>query len=88
MDTKVLALIAFLLATLAFYRMYTQACSVPEEDRSESDVSFYKYGMMITAVVAVVLGVLVYQSHASSSKPEYLTEPFDGCPPCPDPASA
>lgn len=78
MDTKVLALVAFLLATLAFYRMYTQACSVSEEDRSESDIDFYKYGLMITGAVSVVLGVLVYQTYASTPKTEYLTEPFEG----------
>lgn len=76
MDTKVLALIALALATLAFYRLYHTSCLTMEEEEDSGEAQWYRMGMIASGAATVVLAVLVYQSSSKTS--EVLTEPFDG----------
>lgn len=75
MDTKVLALIALALATLAFYRLYHTSCLAMEEDEESGEAQWYRMGMIASGAATVVLAVMVYQSSNKCS--EVLTEPFD-----------
>lgn len=80
MDSKILALIAFALATLAFYRLYHTSClNMDGEDDESGEAQWYRIGMIVSGSITVVIGAMVYQARNKSV--DVLTEPFDSVTP-------
>lgn len=80
MDTRILALVASALATMAFYRLYQSSC-VSQDDEGDiesitiKDATFYKFGLLFSGFATIALGFMIYRSNEKETT--FLTEPFD-----------